>query len=658
MKRKLSEELQMKLDNLPARPGVYIFKDRLGRILYVGKAKVLRNRVKSYFQASRNEGPKLARLVSRIADLETIVTDSEVEALVLENNLIKEYKPRYNVNLKDDKSYPYIRVTNEPYPRVFATRRVVRDGSRYFGPYTDAGALRELLKTVQKIFPIRTCNLKLTEESITAGKFKVCLDYHIKRCAGPCEGYIDRKAYNELVEYVVDFIEGRDQRLVRQLQAKMRQLSSELRFEEAARIRDVLKSVERFQQRQKVVSTDLIDRDVVAGAVDVTDACAVIFKIREGRVVGRLHFQLSARLGDSLADVLNAFVNQHYLRADFVPPEILVPVQLQDQTNLAAWLREKKGIETTIRTPRGEDEAKLVRMCQRNAELVLQEIKLQRLSSEEYVAKSVEALQRDLRLPKPPKRIEAFDISNIQGKHATASVVCFVNGRPHKSGYRKLRIRASGPDDFAMMAEAVERHYRRTVEEKRPVPDLILIDGGKGQISAAVGALEKVGLKDIPLIGLAKRLDEVYFPGVPDPQNLPKGSPSLRLLQRVRDESHRFAVTYHRLLRSKRALESELSEIPGVGEKRLRALLEAFGSVRNLAHASVDDIRQVPGMPKKVAERIWEHFHRGSRAERHLGPTGKNVPEKAEKPSPPGVEQKSGLTRAEAALEASQPETQ
>ncbi|NOZ56175.1 MAG: excinuclease ABC subunit C [Calditrichaeota bacterium] len=656
----MSEELQMKLDNLPTRPGVYIFKDRLGRILYVGKAKVLRNRVRSYFQASRNEGPKLARLVSRIADVETIVTDSEVEALVLENNLIKEYKPRYNVNLKDDKSYPYIRVTNEPYPRVFATRRVVRDGSRYFGPYTDAGALRELLKTVQKIFPIRTCNLKLTDEAISAGKFKVCLDYHIKRCAGPCEGYIDRESYNELVEYVVDFIEGRDQRLVEQLQAKMKQLSAELRFEEAARIRDVLRSVERFQQRQKMVSTDLIDRDVVAGAVDVTDACAVIFKIREGRVVGRLHFQLSARLGDSLADVLNAFVNQYYLRTDFVPPEILVPVELQDQSSLVTWLREKKGIETSIRTPQDEDETKLVRMCQRNAELVLEEIKLQRLSSEEYVAKSVEALQRDLRLPKPPKRIEAFDISNIQGKHATASVVCFVNGRPHKSDYRKLRIRTGGPDDFAMMAEAVERHYRRAVEEKRPLPDLILIDGGKGQISAARSALERVGLKDIPLIGLAKRLDEVYFPGVPEPQNLPKGSPSLRLLQRVRDESHRFAVTYHRLLRSKRALESELSEIPGVGEKRLRALIETFGSVRSLAQASVDDIRQVPGIPKKVAEQIWEHFHRGSRAEKHVGVVAarKNVPEQREKPSASVGEEETDSAHAEAALQTSQPETQ
>ncbi len=607
---KFPEKLLQKLENLPDKPGAYIFKDRFGKPIYIGKAKVLRNRVRSYFQASRKGDPKLDRLVSRVTDIDFIVTDSEVEALVLEANLIKEYKPRYNVNLKDDKSYPYVRVTNEPYPRIFATRRVVKDGSRYFGPFTDVGALRDLLRMVQKIFPIRSCKLKLTDEAIAQGKFRVCLDYHIGRCLGPCEGHVDAATYREMVEYAVDFIEGRDQKVIDQLRTRMKQLAEELRFEEAARLRDVLNAVEAFRNRQKVVSTEEIDRDIIVGAADLTEACAVVFKIREGRVVGRQNFQLQRRLDEELPLILEAFVKQYYLRSDFVPSEILVPCELPDAQQIQDWLRQKTGVEVALRVPSGEEEEKLVAMCRRNAELLLEEIKLQKLRSEEYVNRSVEALQRDLRLPKPPKRIEAFDVSNIQGRFATASQVCFVNGRPAKSQYKRFRIRVKDtPDDFAMMREAVERHYRRALKENRELPDLILIDGGKGQISAALEALRQVGLEGIPVIGLAKRLDEIYLPGFPDPQNLPKDSPSLRLLQRIRDESHRFAVTYHRKVRTRESLLSELEQIPGVGERRRKLLVEAFGSIRKIAEASVEQLASVRGIPRNVAVRIWEHFH-------------------------------------------------
>ncbi|MDZ7373616.1 MAG: excinuclease ABC subunit UvrC [candidate division KSB1 bacterium] len=599
-----------KLENLPERPGVYIFKDRFGRPIYIGKAKVLRNRVRSYFQESRRGEVKLERLLSRVADIDLILTDSEVEALVLEANLIKEYKPRYNINLKDDKSYPYVRVTNEPYPRIFATRRVVKDGSRYFGPFTDVGALRDLLRMVHKVFPIRSCKLALNEEAIAQGKFKVCLDYHIGRCLGPCEAHVSRESYLEMVGYAVDFIEGRDQRVIRQLQERMKALAQELRFEEAARLRDVLKAVEAFRDRQKVVSTEEVDRDIVTGAADLTDACAVVFKIREGRIVGRQDFQLQRRLDEDLPTILEAFLKLYYLKSDFIPSEIVLPCAVPEVAQLEGWLRTKAGSDVRLRQPDGEEELKLMAMCTRNAELLLEEIKLQRLRSEEYVNRSVEALRRDLKLSRPPKRIEAFDVSNIQGKYATASEVCFINGRPAKSQYRRFRIRVKEtPDDFAMMREVVERHYRRSLAEGRELPDLILIDGGRGQISAALDSLNRLGLKEIPVIGLAKRLDEIYRPEFPDPQNLPKDSPSLRLLQRIRDEAHRFAVEYHRRLRSREALVSRLEGIEGIGKRRAQALLEAFGSLRRIAQASVEELAEVDGMTQSAAITVWKHFH-------------------------------------------------
>lgn len=610
MRRKLSKTLQDKLNSLPARPGVYLFKDKNGRVIYIGKAKVLRNRVRSYFQDGRLEGPKLARLRSRIEDLETIVTDSEIEALILEANLVKEYRPRYNINLKDDKSYPYIRVTKERFPRVFPTRKIVKDGSRYFGPYTDVGSMRELLKTVHRIFPLRTCNYDLSEEAVAKKKYKLCLDYYIKKCDGPCEGLISEEDYNRIVEQVVNFINGKDRQVVEELRARMQHLANLRRFEEAARIRDQIASIEQFQYKQKVVTDEPIDRDILVAAVEEDDACGVVFKVRDGKILGRQHFYLSGVEHEPYESVVSSFLKQYYLKSDFIPEEVYVSAELEDKDEIEIWLGERRGGRVRLVRPKKGEKARLVEMALKNAELLLQELKFQKMQARDFVPHSVRALQRDLHLPKPPRWIEAFDISNIQGTDPVASMVQFVDGQPKKSGYRKFKIRSkSTPDDFAMMAEAVERRYGRVLKEGGPLPDLILVDGGKGQLSTTVSVLQRLGVRDVPVVALAKRLDEVFVPGSPDPQNIPKTSSGLKLLQRVRDESHRFAHTFHQQLRRKRTTQSVLDLIPGVGPARRRALIKYFGSVAALKEATIDEIASVEGIPESLAAQIWSFFH-------------------------------------------------
>jgi excinuclease ABC subunit C len=603
-----------KLSHLPTKPGVYLFKDKRGKIIYVGKAKRLRNRVRSYFQKSRVADPKLDRLVSRIDDLETIVTDSEVEALILEAIMVKENKPRYNVNLKDDKSFPYIRVTNEPYPRIFPTRKLIQDGSKYFGPYTDVLEMKLLLKTVKKIFTIRSCNYNLTPDSIARKKFKICLDYHIKRCNGPCENLISMQEYKEMIGHVVDFIEGRVGKVVQEIQMRMDQATRKLHFEEAARLRDRLKQIEMFRQRQKVVDPALVDRDIVALAKDGNDSCCVVFKMREGKIIGRQHFFLNGSIDAENAAVMAAFLKQFYLKTADIPPEVFLSDDVGDDVDaLQDWLSQKRKSLAKIVVPQEGDSLKLIKMCQQNASLLLEELKLQRLKSEEYTVKSVQALQEDLGLERPPKRIEGFDISNIQGAEPVASMVAFMNGQPQKSEYRKFKIRSkSTPDDFTMMREVVERRYTRLLKENKPFPDLVLIDGGKGQLNAALQSLKKLGIDTLPVIALAKRLDEVFVPASSEPQNIKKGSPGLYLLQRVRDESHRFALTFHRSLRTKRNLASVLEQIPGVGESRRKRLLATFKTVKNITSASIDDLAKIEGISQKLAQQIWEFFNPGS----------------------------------------------
>ena len=599
--------LSEKLDSLPTSPGVYQFKSSDGKGIYVGKAKNLRSRVRQYFQKSRSSDPRLDAMIRKISDVEVIATHSEVEALILEATLIKQEKPRYNVDLKDDKSYPYIVVTNEPFPRVFVTRQIVQDGSRYFGPYTDVKTMRYALKTIRDIFRVRSCNYWIDEQTIRKKKIKLCLDYHIKKCDGPCEGLISREKYNEMIKQVEQLLKGKTASLMKTLEEEMLRLSDELQYEEAVVVRDKLEALRVYTERQKVVALDLIDRDILALASDGDDACGVVFKIRDGKLVGRQHFYMSGVEGKLQEEVLESLFERYYLDADYIPKEVFLPLPVESTVALQEWLTEKRGEGVEIVVPKIGEKAKLVEMCSRNAKFLLDELKLQKMKRADYIPHSVKALQRDLRLQKPPRRIECFDISNIQGADAVASMVSFLDGRPKKSQYRKFKIRTvMGADDFASMREVVDRRYSRLLEEQGGMPDLIMVDGGKGQLSSALEVLHRLGLKDQPIIGLAKRLEEVYVPGASDPQNIPKTSSGLRLLQHIRDEAHRFAITYHRQVRTKRTIQTELDLIEGIGKKRAKILLEVFGSVQGVKHATEEQLTEIVG--DKVAARIQQYF--------------------------------------------------
>ncbi|RMI16902.1 MAG: excinuclease ABC subunit C [Calditrichaeota bacterium] len=601
------DRVKEKLAHLPTQPGVYLFKDRQERVIYVGKAKNLRSRVRSYFQDSRSLDTKTRRLVQQICDIETIIVDSEVEALILEANLIKEHRPRYNVFLRDDKSYPYIRITNEPFPQVFVTRRIVQDGSRYLGPYTDVKHLRHIMRTVRKIFPIRSCKYAIDDRVIAAGKIKVCLDYHIKRCQGPCEGLVSQEEYQAMIRQVEQFLKGKTRELIRELQERMEREAEQLHFEEAARLRDQIRMIEEYNFfPQKVTLSDFEDRDVVAFAHEGEDACAVVFRIRDGKVIGRQHFYLDGVADREAPEIVENFIQQFYLKADSVPPQVLLPVELgEDREVLEEWLSQAAGQRVQLVVPRIGEKRKLVELCQKNARFLLEELLLQKLQRSDYVPFNVRELQKHLKLNKPPRRIEGFDISNIQGKDAVASMVCFIDGRPRKQEYRIFKIRSKDtPDDFAMMHEVVFRRYRRVLEENLPLPDLILIDGGKGQLSSAVRALEELNITDQPIIGLAKRLEEVYLPGLSDPLNIPKRSAGLKLLQQVRDEAHRFAISHFRKQHKKSTLKSPLDEVPGIGPARKQHLLKTFGSLKRIREASVDALKEKGKLPASVAEAL------------------------------------------------------
>lgn len=611
-----------KLENLPTRPGVYQFKNSDGKVLYVGKAVNLRNRVRQYFQKSRQPDPKVEAMVSRATDVEIIVTDSEVEALILEANLIKQFNPRYNVILKDDKSYPYIVVTNEPFPRVFITRRVIRDGSKYFGPFVNVRDMRASLKMVREIFKVRSCNYLIDEEAVRKKKFKLCLDYHIKKCDGPCEGLITQEKYRQMISEVIQVLKGKTATLITSLGAQMEGASEALRYEEAAELRDKIRQLGVYNERQKVVDAEMIDRDLFALATEGDDACGVLFKVRDGKIVGRQHVYMNAVEGKIPEEIIEQYVQRHYLEIEDIPREVFLPVGVEGRPAIEEWLTEKRGEKVEIVVPKIGEKAKLMAMCATNAKFLLDELKVQRLKVKEILPNAVKALQHDLRLPYPPRRIECFDISNIQGADTVASMVVFVDGKPKKSEYRKFKIQTvSGPDDFASMREVIERRYSRLLGEQGALPDLIVIDGGKGQLSSAVEVLLRLGVRvstagssqeggpevrSQPVIGLAKRLEEIFLPGTGDSQSISKASPGLKLLQRVRDEAHRFAVTFHRELRSKRTLQTELDLIEGVGKKRAKELLETFGSVQGVKFATEEQLSEVVG--SRVAEKIKVYF--------------------------------------------------
>ncbi len=605
--------LSKKLSRLPTRPGVYQHKDENGKVLYVGKAKNLRARVNSYFHKSRALDGRLRILVSKIADVEVIVTDTEAEALILENNLIKQLKPRYNINLRDDKTYPYICIKKENFPRVFSTRHVKRDGSKYFGPYTSVRSMNIMLQTIKSIFRIRTCSLRLAPEAIAAGKFDICLQYHIKKCDGPCVGYQSENDYDRMIKQVEQLLNGKTETLISLLRDEMNSMAERSLFEEAAKLRDQVQALEKYAERQKVVSQDPIDRDMFAVAVDREEnvACGVIFQMREGKIIGRQHkylHQVDEKSDELLMQVL---LERYYTDTTFFPDEILLSGPVEDLSPVSDLLESKKKRAVTIKEPRRGEKAALSRMVQKNARLVLDEYILVRAKQNEgKVPHVIKALQKDLRLPRLPRRIECFDISHLSGTDVVASCVVFVDGKPRSRDYRTYKIRSVGggvSDDYQSMREVISRRYAKVVEENGPWPDLVVIDGGKGQLSSTVEALQSVeAYGKFPVIGLAKRLEEVFFPGDTDSVLIAKTSATLQLLQRTRNEAHRFAVTFQRKQRSKRTLHSELLDIPGIGPQTVRKLIRAFGSVRRVGLASPDDLTETVG--QNAAKRIRLHF--------------------------------------------------
>jgi excinuclease ABC subunit C len=620
-----------KLKNLPATPGVYQFKDSSGKVIYVGKANILRHRVRQYFSGKPVSG-MLDAMIKKISGIEVISTDSEVEALILEQNLIKTIKPRYNVNLKDDKSYPYIVITNEPFPRVFPTRKKRSDGSRYFGPYTDVKTMRFALKTVRNIFKIRSCNLNLTEESIEKGKFDVCLDYHIHKCEGPCVGYVLREDYNQMIDHVAKLLIGKTSTLINDLKEQMEYYASNMEFEKAAQLRDRIDAVEVYSSRQKMVGEEIIDRDIFAFAREDNDGVGMVLKIRDGKVIGKQNFFINNVLEKTDNEILENLIMNYYSKAEFIPEEIFIPEadgnELESIETIEKYLSGKKSGKVEMITPKIGEKAKLVSMVRRNAKLVLDEMKLTKMKNQ-FIPPSVESLKRDLRLNKLPRTIECFDISHIQGTDTVASLVVFHDSKPKKSSYRKYRLRnnldeVGKPDDFLSMREVIYRRYKKFAEknfdnivdeseEAEKLPDLIIIDGGKGQLSSAVKVLEDIGIKTGSegqnIIGLAKKLEEVFLPGDSEPQNIPKTSSGLKLLQRVRDEAHRFAITYHRKLRDKRTFKSELEEIPGVGSKTAQKLLTEFGSVEKILDMIKNNFELFAHTAgKSVANKIKEFF--------------------------------------------------
>lgn len=609
----MTPQLQQKLRHLPATPGVYQHLDAQGKVLYVGKAKNLRARVRSYFQAARPRDGRLDILISKIADVEVIVTDNEAEALILENNLIKRLRPRYNVHLRDDKSYPFICIKRERFPRVFPTRRLRRDGSKYFGPYTDVKSMRLMLKTIKDVFKLRSCNLFLSEANIRAGKFQPCLDYHIQKCAAPCVGYETEEHYNQTIAQVERLLNGKTRALIALLKDEMARLAAAHQFEEAAVLRDRIKALEKYSEKQKVVSDDQADRDVFALAIDEQEdvAMGVIFQVREGTLVARRHKVIRPAADIEPAELMQRLLEDAYAEATFFPEEVLLSHAPAESEPLGELLRAGRGRKVPLKTPERGEKAALLKMAEANAELLLGEWKLQReKAGEERLPKSIRALEKDLRLRKPPRRIECFDISHLGGTGTVASCVVFEEARPKKSEYRTYKIRSveeGRVDDYQAMREVIERRYRRNLEENGPWPDLVVIDGGKGQLNAAVEALRAVDVYGkFPVVGLAKRLEEVFFPGDKESVMIPRTSASLRLLQRVRDEAHRFAVKQQQKQRELSTLQTELLEIDGVGPKTARKLLKAFGSVRQVAQASEPELVEVVG--PVAASRVHSYF--------------------------------------------------
>ncbi|MDP6167598.1 MAG: excinuclease ABC subunit UvrC [Candidatus Marinimicrobia bacterium] len=596
--------LQSQLKNIPTSPGVYRFTNENEEIIYIGKAKNLRSRVRSYFQKGKSQSPKNLTMVRHIRGLEWIVVRSEVEALLTEANLIKQHSPRYNVMMKDDKSFPFIRITHEPFPQVLLTRKVVKDGSSYFGPFTDVHRLRTTLKALHKVFPIRSCSFYLDKQVITEKKVKLCLDYHIRKCEGPCEGLVSREHYQSMIDRIKQFMRGKTKEMTDYIMGQMRRSSAQMHYEEAAMYRDQLQAIRSFTKRQSQVAVDFADRDVIALARKSDIGIAVVIRIRNGRIFSREKIPLKG-LDNQDADTMKSVITRFYMDSDLIPREISLPNSPTDEKELLTWLKGRRGGTVRFLFPQRGEKVKELRITAQNAKLLLGEWIITRKKRKEQVPKMLTQLQEDLNLETPPRRIEAFDISHLGGTNTVASMVSFIDTRPRTKEYRKFNVKTvSGIDDFAAMREVVFRRYKRAKEEQGSLPDLVLIDGGKGQLSMAVSALRELGLDYIPIVGLAKKLEEVFMPGNPDAQTIHKQSPGLILLRRIRDEAHRFAITFQRQKRNKQMVHSMFGEIPGVGKKRLEKLLQAFDGPAAITQLTPEVINGETGIPVKIAKEI------------------------------------------------------
>jgi excinuclease ABC subunit C len=629
----VSDAIAAKLPHLPESPGVYLWKDAEGVVLYVGKAKRLRSRVRSYLASDHLESVKTRALMRQAHDVETIVVPTEAHALILEANLIKEYRPRFNIALRDDKSYPYIKVTiQEPFPRVFVTRRLVDDGAKYFGPYTDVGQMRRALNVVKRIFTVRSCNYDMPRELPE----RACLDYHIGRCKAPCILAQSQDDYRAMIDEVLLFLDGRTDEVIRRVRQRMDDAALNLDFERAAELRDALRHLERMEEPTIVLEVEGGDRDVVGYARDGDDACVAVLRIRRGKLLARDHRFLENIDGDADAAVLSAYLARTYVTSDERATELLVPFDFEDREAI-----ESSMTGTRVVAPQRGPRRELVDLAQQNARHLLEELKLATLESEERATNPVYELGRELGLQRLPRSLVCFDISTAQGTDTVGSCVWFENGRPRRAEYRKFKVKSVvGTDDFASMHEVVGRYFRRRLDEQKPLPDLVVIDGGKGQLGAAASAVHELGLESLPLISLAKREEEIFVQGRAEPIRLSRRSPGLRMLQQARDEAHRFAVTFNRKRRSMRTVTSELLSIPGIGPSKRRALLRTFGSVQGVRDASIDQIAALPGFSAESARRLQESL--AARAEgRPVAVRSKQEPNDApsagDSPSPPAT---------------------
>ena len=601
-------DIQDQLKKLPAEPGVYLMKDEHDKIIYVGKAISLKNRVRQYFQSSKNHSSKVKSMVKNIKSFEYIITDSELEALILECNLIKKYRPKYNVLLRDDKTYPYIKVTvNEDFPRVLKVRKVLRDKAKYFGPYTNVEAVNDTLEVIRNIYPIRTCNVDI--DRAIKNNMRPCLNHHIKRCVGPCTGNVSKEEYNKMIEEIILFLSGKEEKLIEILKEKMNKCSMEFNFEEAAIYRDKIINLQEMMQKQKIdISTDDINQDIIAMAYNDEEACVQAFFIRHGKIVGREHFILEGTKDSSKESILGSFVKQFYMNAEYIPKEIIIESEIEDQVVMQEWLSNIKGQKVSIRVPQKGDKKSLIAMVKKNAMEYLE--KFSNLNKRKYERSegALIELADILGLKEPPRRIESYDISNIQGVDSIGAMVVFTNGLKDKKEYRRYKIKTvEGPNDYDSMAEILDRRL-----QKGEFPDLILLDGGKGQVSAVQKVFDKYGI-DIPLWGMYKD-DKHRTKGLicaTKEIELDKTSNLYRFVASIQDEVHNYAISYHRSLRNKSLTKSTLDNIPGVGEKRKKALLSHFKSIEDIKNASVDELSQIDGLNKSVAENIYDYFRKG-----------------------------------------------